>query len=329
MRLRIVTRRKLVAVTVSLEDPPCAFYMSSVNSFYGRPNIPIGMARNGLDRKAARAKIGQAFGWQTKGEEDFAEFVLNERRLDGSLAYPRSLDYGSRIPEALSVLRKALVDQPDQSVVMIQLGNSANSAALLSSQPDSISTLSGLDLIRKKVRFLAVMGGDFSDKAFSQKQSGIDFYEDVQSAQKIFADWPTPIVDQGFEVGGSFRYLGKSIKRDYSYMESPLIPAIYIHSCQTFLKTNLPTFAKTCPHDHHLSDPATTLYSIRPDAGYFSLSKPGKITVLDDGNARFDENPSGTHFHLTVDEAQQSSAEEAINLLVSQPPVGLRGKLHP
>lgn len=315
----------LVAVTVGLDEKWCAPYASILNSFYGHPDIPIGTIRNGLSLEEAHRRIVK--GLRLKIElplATFARSVVERKNPDGSPFYPRRLTDGSRAPEAVSLLRKTLASQPDDSVVMIQVGNSANFAALLDSRPDAVSDLSGPDLVKKKVRFLSLMGGTFrgtkeSSGAVQPKTNGINFYENVPAAQKVFNEWPTPIVASGAEIAGAISFPGISIERDFSYVPNHPIAEAYLEECARIV----PAFRlKTkCPHDHHTADLTAALYALRPDRNYFSVSNPVKVTVLSDGNIRFKEDGNGNHRYLIVSEEQKIRTQEAMMMLVSQPPV--------
>lgn len=318
----------LLAVTVSLDEKWCAPYLDVLNIFYGYPDVPVGTTRNGPSLKSALERMSKGAGWplgqQSVLDGTFAKIVLKRENLDGSPVYPRRLIDGSQAPEAVSLLRRTLANQPDESVVMIQIGNSANFAALLYSQPDSISDLNGFDLIKEKVRFLSMMAGTFQDvkamdsnKITLPKGTGINIFDDIPSAQKVFNNWPTPIVVSGTEIGEAIRFPGLSIERDFTYVSNHPISESYRYFC-----AQVPT-AK-CPHDHHTLDPSATLYALRPDRNYFSLSKPGKITVLPSGNVHFAEDANGTHRYLIVSEEQKAAAQEAMMMLISQPPVDLR-----
>jgi purine nucleosidase len=314
----------LVAVTVGLDEKWCAPYADVLNTFYGHPDVPIGTIRNGLSLKAAWEEIVK--GELKLPDDTFAQLILKRKNPDGSPIYPRRLIDGSQAPEAVFLLRKTLADQPDESVVMIQVGNSANFAALLDSRPDIVSDLSGPDLIKKKVRFLSVMAGTFQDIKYPEftrpKGTGINIFEDVPSAQMIFNKWPTPIVVSGSEIADAIRFPGISIERDFSYVSNHPISESYRYVCTMFVQAYNPT--ARCPHDHNTADLNATLYALRPDRNYFSLSKPGKITVLSSGNIRFEEDKDGNHRHLIVSEAQKIRVQEAMIMLVSQPPVGLK-----
>ena len=102
----------------------------------------------------------------------------------------------AQAPEAVSLLRQTLAKQADGSVVIVQVGFSTNLARLLETKADAASPDDGPALVRKKVRLLSVMGGNFADG-----KSEFNLAKDVPAAVKLFHDWPTPIVVSGFEVG--------------------------------------------------------------------------------------------------------------------------------
>src|SRR6185437_9970799 len=110
-------------------------FVDAVNTFYGRGDVPIGVVKGGvvLDGKY---------------------LVLADQEDEGRLRYPHDL---TTAPPAVTVLRKALAGRADQSVVVAQVGFSTNLARLLDSPPDAVSPLSGVDLVKAKVRFLSLM----------------------------------------------------------------------------------------------------------------------------------------------------------------------------
>jgi purine nucleosidase len=298
----------LVAVTVSTGEKWCASYVDLINTFYGHPRVPIGLVRNGLDTEAFR-KIYPTVTWPVTR---YTELLSQERQQNGSLVYPHRLIDGTRAPEAVSLLRKTLAAQPDGSVVMIQVGYSTNLARLLDSAADAVSALNGPDLVRKKVRLLSVMAGNFAASGSPE----FNLESDVPAAQKLFSYWPTPIVASGFEVGMALLYPAVSIERDFSYVEHHPIVETY--------RTYAEETSRTWPHAHPTFDLTAVLYAARPDRNYFSLSKPGRITVLQDGGSRFDESEKGSHRYLMLSEGQKARTLEAMVMLVSQPPRGAK-----
>lgn len=56
-----------------------------------------------------------------------------------------------QVSDALTVLRETLSEEEDNSVVIVSLGFLHNIAQLLKSPADDISSLSGFELVRRKV----------------------------------------------------------------------------------------------------------------------------------------------------------------------------------
>jgi inosine-uridine nucleoside N-ribohydrolase len=171
---------KIIAVTITKDNPWAAPYIDLLNTFYGRPNIPIGMV---------------------KGSGVTPEDSAMIRVPAQSNRYPHKTLSGAEAPDAVTVLRKALTAQPDHSVVIVQVGFSTNLAHLLNDSRD---------LVARKVKLLVIMGGNFAkrDPEFNIKM-------DIPSAQKVMREWPTPIVASGFEIGNSMLFPASSIIRDF------------------------------------------------------------------------------------------------------------------
>jgi hypothetical protein len=164
------------------------------------------------------------------------------------------------------------------------------------------------------------MAGKFADtiedgKKSPKSQSEFNLRLDVTSAQKLFERWPTPIVDSGFEIGLNMLFPAKSIEDDFSYVRNHPIADSY----RTF---TLGPYK--WPHDHSTFDLTAVLYAARPDRGYFTLSKPGKITVLPDGSSKFEEIEGGKQRYLILEDSQRARTLEAMVMLASQPPVNCK-----
>jgi inosine-uridine nucleoside N-ribohydrolase len=201
-----------------------------------------------------------------------------------------------------------LASAKDHSVVVVQVGFSTNLAHLLASPADSIGPLTGTELIKQKVRLLSVMAGAFTpikDKPFHE----FNVVGDIPSAQKLVEEWPTPIVFSGFEIGASIEYPAESIEHDYAYAtHHPLADAYRLY--------NPP------PHNRPTWDLTSVLYAVRPDAGYFELSTPGRVTIADDGSTFMSPSADGPHRYLSATAAQCARARQAFVELASQSPPG-------
>ena len=202
---------------------------------------------------------------------------------------------------------------------MVQVGFSTNFARLLRSKPDSISPLNGMELVSHKVRLLSVMAGWYNGedgKPLDHPKPEFNLVLDAPSAQFLFANWPTPIVDSGFEIGASMLLKGSDIDRKFAYPQSNPVVKTYRYTDPIFRSAETPSGVL---HDHPTFDLTAVLYAVRPGDGYFSLSEPGKITVLADGSSQFEVSDGGKQRYLTITPLQRARALEAMTLLASQP----------
>lgn len=313
---------KLLAVTISTQDRWCAPYVDLINTFYGRPGVPIGVVKDGIDLESISRMLPESFLPVSR----YTQQLSKQEKADGTFVYPHRLTAESDVPEATALLRQTLSRQPDGGVVIIEVGYSTNLARLLDSPPDASSPLDGRQLVASKVRLLVIMAGSFRRPApndtaraheFPKQAPEFNLAVDVPSAQALFANWPTRIVASGVEVGLAMRYPPQSILNDYGYVQNHPITQTYRLFCEE-RKVTVPSLV--CPHAHGTFDLTAVLYAARPDRNYFSLSSPGRITVLNDGSSQFEEAEGGQHQYLIVDEEQQGRTLEAMVMLVSQPP---------
>lgn len=149
---------------------PC---LEVINTYYGRPAIPIGSP------KTHGVNIGCSQHW--------ADSLVAK--------YPHTIDSTSQAQDAAKLYRKILSTQSDTSVVIVTVGFLTNLNDLLLSQPDSISPLNGNDLVKSKVKRLVSMAGKFPEgREFNVK-------EDSTSSKYVFEHWPTKVILSGVEIG--------------------------------------------------------------------------------------------------------------------------------
>ena len=194
----------LLAVTITKDNRFAAPFVNLVNTFYGRPNIPIGVVHGG----------------KTPGDASMLRVPAEQRDANGQYVYPHELEDGSRAPEAVALLTQVLSAQPDNSVTIAQIGFSTNLARLLQSP-------GGLDLVKHKVKALYLMAGNFASL-----EPEFNVYTDPESAKILFAQWPTPIIFSPYEVGVVITFPYESIEHDFGYVKNhPTAEAyrLYVH----------------------------------------------------------------------------------------------------
>ena len=273
---------RLIAVTITKDNQWSAPYVDLVNTFYARADIPVGMVKG---------------GGVTPEDSQMIRVPATRRNPDGSLVYPRRLASGAEAPDALALLRRVLAQENDGSVVVVQVGFSTNLAHLLDSASD-------VDLVRRKVKLLSVMAGNFA-----QPKPEFNVQKDTGSAKKLFDEWPTPIVASGFEIGAALLFPAASIQHDFAYAADHPVAEAY----RNYMRM---------PYDRPTWDLTAALYAVRPGGEYFSLSPLGRIVSDSMGRTEFHADPAGRHRYLILTDQQRPRTLEALILLASQPPAG-------
>ena len=221
---------------------------------------------------------------------------LSKRNAEGAPLYPHGIEKLNDTAEPTALIRNAFTAQHDQNSIVVLAGPATNLVKVLD--------LPGVkDLIYRKVKFLALMGG-----AYPQGTPEFNIKTDIPAARKLFAEWPAPIVASGYEVGEALLFPASSIETDFSWSAAhPVVEAYRAY--------------KTMPYDAPTWDMTVVLYAVRPDANYFKLSEPGTISVLDDGRTRFSPSSEGKHRYLILDPTQKENILRTYIEIASAKPV--------
>lgn len=151
--------------------------LSVLNTYFGRPDIPVGIVKGTLPNKDCAQQWAQAI----------------------IAKYPHALKSNEEAMDAVKLYRKILSAQPDNSVTIVSVGFFTNLAALLNSTADKYSSLNGNALVKKKVKQLVSMAARIDKDG----KSGYEFnvFVDAAASKKVLAEWPTPVTISGFEIG--------------------------------------------------------------------------------------------------------------------------------
>ncbi|MDF1824953.1 MAG: nucleoside hydrolase [Verrucomicrobiales bacterium] len=148
----------------------------AINTWFGRPDIPIGTDKDG-------AKVP----W--KQPSSYASFLHEE--------FPNDTPKDDKARDALDIYLETLKAQPDGSVTICSVGALSNLEDLLRADEK---------LVKAKVKELYIMGGGFPRTYHPETNIRLD----PAAAVTITNEWPTPIVWQGFEVGNAM-YNGQEL----------------------------------------------------------------------------------------------------------------------
>jgi inosine-uridine nucleoside N-ribohydrolase len=192
---------RLLAVTITKDNRYAAPFVDLVNTFYGRPDIPIGVVHKG----------------KTRDNSAMLEIPVERRDATGQFVYPHRVQENGQPPEAVEVLTHTLSDQPDHSVTIAQIGFSTNLAMLLKAP-------GGPELIQRKVKLLCLMAGNFG-----RAEPEYNIYTDADSAKVVLEQWPTPMIFSGYEIGLAITFPYEAVQRDFGYTDNhPIADAFRI-----------------------------------------------------------------------------------------------------
>ena len=262
-------------------------FIDMMCTWYGYPDIEIGRIENGVTI------------------DDYVDYAKNvfDIKEEGRTLFKESKEDHGALMQSHDLYRKVLSEQPDTSVTIISVGFSTNLARLLGSSADQYAPLDGVELIKKKVKLLSVMGGSFGES----KRKEFNIINDVESAQAVFEKWPTKIILSPFEVGRKILFPAKAIEENFSWSNRhPLVYAYHSY--------------RPMPYDRPTWDLTSVLVVAEPTEDFFHFSKPGFISVTAEGYTNFESGENGRDIVLSVDSLQADNVKNYFIDLISRPP---------
>jgi hypothetical protein len=287
-------------ITLSVSRPSLASAQVAdvVAAFYrGRPMAGPG----GGIGAASEGMIGLPESAKVSGDAPVFAAILSKKAADGTPNYTSSITGLVNTAESSVMIRNLILAQHDGNAAIVLAGPATGLVRILDLYRSGPQ-------ITAKCRMLVVAAG-----AFPAGAAEASIKADVAAAKRLFAEWPTPIVAVGSEVGDALPYPGASIEKDFAW--SPAHPVVDAYHAY-----------KPMPYDAPAPALAAVLQAALPDEKYFTLSEPGTISVLDDGRTRFAPQAEGKHRYLIVDPAQKARVLTQYTSLVPAPPAPRPGR---
>jgi inosine-uridine nucleoside N-ribohydrolase len=276
-------KAEILATVSSNKNELVAPSIEIINNYFNRPGIVIGAP------KGEGADLGSSQHW--------ADSIVTK--------YPHTVRSTSDAADAVSVYRKILQSQTDNSVTVVTVGFLTNLGNLLKSPPDDISTLSGTQLIKKKVSKLVSMAGCFPE--------GREFniFIDSVSSKFVFENWPGEIVFTGFEIG-------REIFTGLRLIKSP----VQNSPVKDVFRISIPQ-SEEDKNGRMSWDETAVLIAIYGTEGFFD-TKRGTIIVNPDGSNTWKDDPEGKHHYviqkMPVPEITKFIEDRMMHLPGSRPP---------
>lgn len=283
---------EILATGVSTRNEWSPACVDAINTYYGRPDLPIGRPQAGGTSKPSK----------------YAR-QLAER-------FPQDVGPVERLPDAAPLYRRLLLRQPDRSVVFITVGYLTNAAALLR-LPAEGDLPSGMDVVKQKVRLWACMGGNFVGRPAKDdvKLTNNNFTYDKAGAHYAVWNWPVPLTFVGREIGSVPSGL-KAGARLRELPESNPIRAGY----QLWFGGEA--------QNRHVADQTTVLFGVRGLRDYWEVETRGYMDLKPDMTFEWRDDRDSEQSYLLKrrvnGQPNDRYIEQTIEELMLQPPSRLQ-----
>ncbi len=240
--------------------------IDAVNTYYGNPNIPIGLRQ----------------GDQHETPWNHSKVIADN--LDHDATY-------DNVPEATSLYRKILAQSENKSIIIVTVGPLMNIKKLIDSKADHYSALNGKALINAKVKEFVIMGGNFPSSEYEWNFDG-----NMKGVTKyVLENLSLPITFSGAE-------LGAAIKTGEVFNDLPKKSPLYL-GFYHFGK--YAPWMKDQFHgkifDNATFDQTAVLYAIRNGVGYYWEKVGGGICIADEtGGNTWQPQQKSNHAYLVL-----------------------------
>ncbi len=223
---------RIAAVSISNADLRAAQFCDGLDHFYASATTgPAAMFMS-------FSPIGLADGKPPRESPIFDKL--------GTPAYPTSIKNLNDTADGATLIRNVLMGQNDGNAAVVLSGPATDLVRLMELNGEK-------EWIARKVRLLCAT------------EAGLK--ADGGAGAKLLADWPTPMVMVGPEIGDALPFPGASIGTDFVYAPDHPVAAVY-------------RAYERMPYDAPSTAMAAMLYAVHPKDGYFKVSDQGKRARL-------------------------------------------------
>ena len=271
---------KILATMASTKYDGVAAVLNVFNTYFNRPNIPVGVPK------------GEALtlrDWQ-----HWTDTVLAR--------YPHKIKTNDEAEDAVTLYRKILAEQPDNSVTVVSIGFFTNLSNLLNTKGDAYSSLTGKELVKKKVKLLVSMAGKYPE--------GYEFnvMKDIPASNNVFANWPTQIIFSGFEIGAKIK-VGLPLINNAAIKKDPT---------KDVFRVSIP-MAKEDAAGRMSWDETSVLVAIKGYDKWYTPHTGHISTIAADGKNSWDNGGTGQAY--LVEKTPYTAVQDLINELIMHQPV--------
>lgn len=289
---------QVVAVTHCTMYAEGAGCIEAILKYYGHPEIPIG-----------------CFCKEDNIKNEWYEVYA----VDVAMRYPTQYKKGIPYENSVKLMRRMLAESEDK-ITIVTTGYFTTLAGLLKSEPDELSELSGVELVRNKVERAICMAGMFKEFATSDELSSGKYVllpecnvkADIPSAKIVFEMWPTELILSSFEIGVNIITCGELQTK--GNINNP------VRNSYEFWSKKFGNGAI----GRSSWDPVTVLYSIRQGGNYYALHPFGRICVDDKGCTHWQADSECRHTFLE-EKMNPKQVEREINEILNRDMTRMHG----
>lgn len=274
-------RCRLLGVMVDREGERNAAFADVMNTYFGHGDVPIGLVRDGI--KEPKVWIDYAHVADTKDGE-------------GQPMFRRTVADYSSLPDGWQLYRRLLAAQPDRSVSIVSVGFVTCLAQLLTSGADEYSSLTGVELVRRKVKCIYLQGSMFGEA----EEPDFNFAQGITFAKTFFQNWPQEVdmVFSPMETGQDVEYTPEQVIADVSWTDVHPIKQVYMQC--------------NCNTGQRMWDVMPVVQAVEGDA-LFTLSQRGTVRITDQAETIFTPSATGNcRYQLPGTEAWAAQMLEKI-----------------
>ena len=255
------SRCRLLGVVVDRMGEANAAIADVMDTYFGHPDTPIGLVRQGIPAPQVWIDYGA---------------LPTYTDADGKLMFRHSVSDYASLPDGYKLYRQLLSAQPDHSVSICSIGFVTALAALLQSEGDEYSPLSGVELVRQKVKCIYQMGGVFGQSV----EPDFNLSQGITFAQDFFRLWPKEVdmVFSPMEVGENIEYKPEQVITDISWTDAHPIKQVYL-TCN-------------CNTGQMMWDPLAVIQAVEGD-DIFTLSRRGTVSLTPQAETIFTPSATG------------------------------------
>ena len=246
-----------------------------MNTYYGFSTMPIGQVHDA----PASPQVFIPY-WKIAKPEEYKEMPKFKRTFTDEQL--------QQLPFAENLYREVIANEPDSSVVIFSIGFPTNIAHLLETKADKFSDLDGVELVKKKVKALYIMGGELS---LDTPEPDYNLKQDPANAQIMMDKWPVKIYFSPGSTGQKIDYVPERVIADQTKLKLEDSPI-----CQTYKLFD-------CNTGQRMWDACAVQQFLHPE--FYDLHGPVKYTV--DSDMVLHEQPGTLHFMSYTKTAAQDT----------------------